>query len=202
VGERGKLALSFAMTLAVLCVSAEFCLPHWLSRFLDSLQAYAATETDPSILQALFPGWVAVMLSAILLGAVVLRAWRTRASWAGSDQFGETLALVASCTIVLIPKIAAYNQLLLVPALLLLLSKWNELRSSGVLARSAIKAVFVCQIWQWAAAVSLATASLLIRPGNLRGIAPLPLATLLALPVLTAAAVLIMTSARSEPERR
>jgi len=201
IRERGRLVLSFVISLAVLIFCTELYLPHWPTHFLEALRAYAATETDPSILQAIFTGWVALVVSVGLLVAVAFRAWRTRTSKAGSEQFGWTLALVSSCTVVLIPKIAAYNQLVLIPALLLLVAKWAGRRSFGLLARSAVKATFTCQLWQWAAAVVLATASWLVPMHIVQRAAGFPLATLLAIPAVTALAVLLLTFMSSNTNR-
>jgi len=93
----------------------------------------------------------------------------------------------------LIPKVAAYNQLILIPVLLLLIFNWNKMPSLGLVGRSASKAVIVCQLWQWSVAFVLATASPLIPVHTVRSASALPLATLLALPAVAVAAVLLIT---------
>ena len=190
VRERGKLALSFGVTLAMLTLSAELVLPHWVGHFLKSLKEYAGSETDPSILRVIFPAWLAAIASAALAILIAFQVWRTRASAAGSQPFGWTSALIGSSTLVLIPKIAAYNQLLLIPALLMLVDNWREISRSGRIVRSLTKATVACQLWQWMAALALTAASAVVPVALIRRAAPLPLATLLAFPALTALAVL------------
>ena len=190
VRERGKLAASFGVTLALLVLSAELLLPHWIGDFLKSLKAYAASETDPSILGAVFPSWLAMALCAALLLSIAVRAWRTRRSEVGSQAFRWTLAWVASSTLVLIPKLAAYNQLLLIPVLLTFAGDWAYIAGVGRLQRAFVKAAAACQLWQWVAALLLTAASIVVQVATVRRAAPLPLATLLALPAVTALAVL------------
>jgi hypothetical protein len=84
-------------------------------------------------------------------------------------------------TLVAIPKLAAYNQLLLIPALVMLL---RQRKTSTFLSQALAKAAFACQGWQWLTAVALAIGSYVISAGRLRSVALLPLYTLLALPAL------------------
>ena len=196
--ERGKLALSFGVALAALVLSAELLLPHWVDHFLRSLREYAATETDPSILRVIFPTWLATVSSAALLILLAWVGWRARRSKAGSEQFSWTVALVGSSTLVLIPKFAAYNQLILVPVLLMFASHWQKIRESGMIARALSKATFAAQSWQWAAALALAVASVALPSETIRRAASLPLATLLALPVLSTLAVLVVGTQQQE----
>jgi hypothetical protein len=190
VQERGKLAASFCVTLAALVLSADLLLPHWIGDFLKSLRAYAGSETDPSILRAMFPSWLAMALCGVILFLIAVQAWRTRRSEAGSQAFRWTLAWVASSTLVLIPKLAAYNQLLLIPVMLTLAGDWPAIALSGRFERALVKAAAACQLWQWAAALLLTAAAVVVPNATVRRMAALPLATLLALPAVSALAVL------------
>jgi hypothetical protein len=57
---------------------------------------------------------------------------------------------VASVTLVIIPKLAAYNQPLLIPALLVLLAHHEEIGKARLFSRALAKAPLVCLFWQWA----------------------------------------------------
>jgi len=191
--ERWKLAGSFAVTLAGLAAAAEWRLPHWIPKFVHSLGEYAATETDPSLLRAFLPAWAAAMAGAGLLIAAAWLAWRMRERQAGSEEFGWVTALVGGTTLMVIPKIAAYNQALLIPALLLLSTRWNRVRAAGLTARAFGKAAAVCQFWQWGAAAGLTLESAVIPASAMRAAAALPLATLLAVPATATFATLAVT---------
>jgi hypothetical protein len=93
-------------------------------------------------------------------------------------------------TLTVIPKLAAYNQLLLIPVLLMLVS---QTRTSTFLPRALARAAFACQGWQWLAAVALAIGSYVVSVGRLRTVALFPLYTLLALPPLALLAVVAST---------
>ncbi|MGB8595214.1 MAG: hypothetical protein WCD48_06900, partial [Candidatus Sulfotelmatobacter sp.] len=99
------------------------------------------------------------------------------------------LAWVAAVTLVVLPKLAAYNQLLLIPALLVLARGYSRFPSTGFLRRTMTKGAFACQIWQWLAATALSVCSLLFSAARLRAVAEAPMYTLLALPPLTLLAV-------------
>ena len=190
VRERGKLAASFGVTLALLVLFAELLSPQWIGDFLKSVKAYAASETDPSILRAMFPSWLAMALCGVILFLIAVQAWRTQRSEVGSQAFRWTLAWVASSTLVLIPKLAAYNQLLLIPVMLTLAADWPAIALSGRVERAFVKAAAACQLWQWATALLLTASALVVPVATVRRMAALPLATLLTLPAVSALAVL------------
>ncbi|MFZ0285432.1 MAG: glycosyltransferase 87 family protein [Terriglobales bacterium] len=186
--ERRRMIWGFVGCMAILLGGAQAISPGWMGQFFTAVREYPRYGTDPSVLQALFPRLVADLLSAALMVFLFVMCWRSRKAAADSDPFGWTLALVSAVTLVVIPKLAAYNQLLLIPALLVLLR--HRGRATSFLSRAFPKGAFACQIWQWSAAVVLSILSLLLTPRRLLGAAQLPLYTLLALPPLTLLAVM------------
>jgi hypothetical protein len=94
--------------------------------------------------------------------------------------------VAAAVTLCVIPKLAAYNQLLLIAPLLMLI---RPRAVSPLLSRALTKAAFACQAWQWLAAGVLAIASYATTLDRLRSVAFLPLDTLLALPLVALLAV-------------
>lgn len=193
--QRVPLLYSFAGSLAALVIAAEAISPHWIGRFLAAVRQYPAYGTDPSILGALLPSWLAALVTVLLVGAFFAVSWRWRDSPAGSDRFAWVLAWGAAVTLTVIPKLAAYNQLLLIPALLML---FRSIKTTTFLPRALAKAAVACQGWQWLTAVALALSSYSIsvsRP------ALLPLYTLLALPpiILFAVAASLYSSRAFQP---
>ena len=122
--------------------------------------------------------------------------WRWKGSEEGSDTFRLGIAWAAAVTLSVLPKLAAYNQLLLVPALMVLLGRWQDILNGGLITRSIAKAALASQLWQWIAALGLAACSLAISPQWARSAAEAPLYTLLALPPLVLAAVALLTLSR------
>jgi hypothetical protein len=197
--ERRRLIWSFAGSMSMLLAGAQALSPGWMWRFLAAVREYPSYGTDPSMLQVLLPRLVAKLVLAALVVFLCAVCWRWRKAAANSDGFGWTLALVTAVTLVAIPKLAAYNQLLLIPALLVLLRHRGQ--ATGLFARAFTKGAFACQIWQWSAALVLSILSLLVDPQRLLGAAQLPMYTLLALPPLTLLALLTTIAAGGASSR-
>jgi Glycosyltransferase family 87 len=195
--ERRRFVLSFTVSFACLVLAAEFFSPHWSRRFISAVWKYQSSEADPSLLRVLLPSFVAKLVMASLVCALPFALWRWRKSAAGSAKFGWALAWTSASTLMLLPKLAAYNQLLLLPAILVLLFQEEMIRTPALLTRSFGKGAFACQIWQWGAASSLVLCSLILPAEKVRKFAEIPLYTLLALPPLTLLAVLMGTLERA-----
>ncbi|MGA8150706.1 MAG: glycosyltransferase family 87 protein [Terriglobales bacterium] len=194
--QRQRLIWSFAGTMAALLMGAQAVSPHWMGRFLAAVREYPTYGTDPSIIQVLLPSSAAWWVEAGLIVSSVLVCWRWRKAGAGSQQFGWALAWVATVTLAVVPKLAAYNELLLIPALLVLAAHYGKIRGLGLFPRALMKAAFACQIWQWLTATALSVGSILFPAIRLRAVAALPDYTSLALGPLTLLAVILATLAR------
>jgi hypothetical protein len=186
--KRRSLIFSFSPTMLVLVAAAEAKLPGWIGKFFQGLREYSSHDTDPSILSVLFTPAFGKLVAILLIGCLVVVCWRQRNAPPGSVGFGWSLACVAAVTLALLPKLAAYNQLLLVPALLMMVSQRNK--SYGRLQRALVRAALACQLWQWCAASVIAAISLFVTAPRLWTAAEAPLYTLLALSLLTVFAVL------------
>jgi hypothetical protein len=163
-----------------------------MRRFLMAIRAYQNYAGDPSILQVLLPGWLAKTVAAALIGFLVWYCWRWRKAAAGTEDFGWAMAWLATVTLAVIPKLAAYNQPLLIPALLVLLAHRKAI-FEGFLPRALTKGVLVCLLWQWLTATILAIGSVLLGASRVRVAAGVPDYTLLALPPVTLLAVVAAT---------
>jgi hypothetical protein len=141
----------------------------------------------------LLPSLLATLLAATLVILLAFQCWRWRKSAAGSTDFGWALAWVSAATLTILPKLSAYNQPLLILALLVLVANYEIIGRAGLLPRAFIKAAFGCQIWQWVAALVLALASLPIPAARLHSAVEVPLYTWLSLPPITLLAVILAT---------
>lgn len=194
--ERRRLIWGFGGSMAILMASAQALSPGWIGRFLTAVREYPSYGTDPSILQVLFPQIIANLMLAALVAYLLVTCWRWRRATADSARFGWTLALVTTATLVAIPKLSAYNQVLLIPPLLVLLAQRGAIRSMGLMQRALAKAAFAGQGWQWATAVIISLLSLLISGQRIRAAELVPVYTLLAMPPLTLLAVVFATFSR------
>jgi hypothetical protein len=197
--KRQPLVWSFAASLLALIVAANAVSPGWIVKFLAALRAYQSYAGDPNILQVLFPAWLATLATAVLIATLLILCWRWKNAPAGTEQFAWALAWIASVTLVVLPKLAAYSQPLLIPALLVLFLHRQAISQAPLLPRALTKGVLMCLLWQWGMAVLLALASLLIASSKLQPFAGLPEYTLLALPPITFLAVAAATGRHTTP---
>jgi hypothetical protein len=197
--ERKRLVWSFVATMAALFIAAEIASPHWVGRFLMAVRDYPARGGDPSILQLFLPSWLATLTAVALACTLFARCWTWRKAPAGSEKFGWALASAASVTLVVIPKLAAYNQPLLVPALLVLLAHPERVWDGSLFARALAKGALLCLMWQWVIALMVALASFLLPASRIRVAAGVPLYTLFALPAITLLALVAATLSRRMP---
>ena len=147
----------------------------------------------------LLPDWLARLVAVVLLAYLVVCCWRWRGAPAGAEQFGWALAWVAAVTLVVIPKLAAYNQPLLIPALLVLVAHRETIWKGGLLPRALAKGVLMCLMWQWVTAIILSLGSFLVPASRIRMAAGMPQYTLFALPSITLLAVVAATFSLSPP---
>lgn len=187
--QRKRLVLSFAATLFALMLAGQIMLPHWIPEFVRAIRAYRTYATDPSILQFFFGPILSRIAAVALCWVPLVVSFRCRRCLVGSTNFGGVLAWAAIVTLIILP-VTVYNQVLIVPPLLLLLQR-NKV--SGLLPRALTKVAFVCLGWQWMTAVILSICSLLISPGRLQFLARVPVWTLIALPPLTFLAIAART---------
>jgi hypothetical protein len=199
--KRQPLFWSFIATLLALILAAEKVSTGWITRFLTATRAYQAYAGEPSILQALLPSYLANLAAAALVASFILHCWHWRKAPAGSEPFGWALAWAASVTLTVMPKLSAYNQPLLIPALLVLLAHREAISKAGLLPRALTRGAFACLLWQWVTAIILALGSLLVGAAPLRVAAGVPEYTLLALPPLTLLAVVATTFLGDENRR-
>jgi hypothetical protein len=154
--HRSRLIWSFAATLMALVLIAEAFSPGWIGNFFVALREYPSYGTGPSILEVLLPSSLAKLLSLLVLFSLAGICWRRRHAIPGSVEFGTALAWGATATLVVIPKLAAYNEVLLIPAVGFLAAQSRQISGLGLFPRALLKATFACLLWPWITAPLLA----------------------------------------------
>jgi hypothetical protein len=153
-------------------------------------------------LQLFFPSFLATPLTAALVCVLLALCWHWRKASPGSEDFAWALAWISAVTIAVLPKLAGYNQPLLIPALLVLLAQRHKIWSAGFVPRCFLNLTFGCQLWQWMTALVISLCSLLMPPARLSAAALVPEYTLFSLSALTVAAVIAATFSRSRSSGR
>jgi hypothetical protein len=193
--ERSRLLWSFTVTLTLLVAGAEALSPGWPWRFLAALREYPSYGADPSILQVLLPALLAKLCIATLLISLMAVCWRWRNSDPGSEGYGWSLVCVCIVTLAVIPKLAAYNGILLLPGVIWLAAHYQKIRTLRLFPRALTKATFACILWSWPSAAAMDLSAILFSTRWTYARAFIPAYTWLALTPFTLITVVSITIA-------
>ncbi len=175
---------SFGITTALLLSAAEFLLPGWFGQFRDAVRAYRQyTGGAGSLLDVLTTPVVGKILAGIAMIAVAVTGWRFRRASHESEVFPIITALVLAVTLVIVPTFAPYNQVLLLPAVFLIVVAWRDLWSRDRLTRMVCALAFIVVFWPWLTSCGLLVASLVLPPGEVQRAWAVPLYTSIAIPL-------------------
>ena len=182
--RRQNFVWGFISTMTILLAAAEYLLPGWIWRFGEAIAAYrqynGGAETVLDILVT--PVWGRV-LAALAMLALSLLCWRLRRWPSDSMVFRWMLALTLAVTVMGVPKAAPYNQVLLLPGILLTVQQWEVLWAKNRLTRLIALISSFLILWPWLAAVSLTAASLFLPAESVQKAWAVPVYTSLAIPI-------------------
>ena len=197
--HRWKFAVAFAASLTVLLMSGEFLLPGWVPEFLRSVKAYLAYNPSRTLLDGLLGYPFAVAVEAVLVVVAVLVCWRARINPAGSDEFSWATSLVLAVNVLVIPSIAPYNQLLLLPGALLVLRSWSRSLRANSAVRIVRGTAAVFMVWYWFSVAILAIASFFTTTAQRYWMVPLWTSIMMPLLLTVCLALLIYFPPRPNP---
>jgi len=164
---RRRLAFGFGLVMALLLAGAEIVLPRWWLIFVEALRQYHQYTQNQSVIEVMLRNWIpglaggsAGSISAQILAAIAVLAcgtllWKLRRMPADAPEFGRATALVFALTVLIVPMYAPYNQVLLLPAILLLVRERAAWMSRSLIARSAYLIGAFVLAWQWLASLTL-----------------------------------------------
>jgi len=217
---RRRFVFGFALVMLLLLAGAELLLPGWLRLFVAAVGDYHRYTQNQSVLVFIFgtiAGRIFEVLSVMACAAVV---WRMRNRSASDADFGRAFALVLALTVVVVPMFAPYNQVLLAPAILMLVWRemaWREIseaKSEGssrknseqgsadekISADPGLPAVRLARkigglifLWPWFATIGLSLASFWITPELRHRLWPMPFYPNFILPVFIFGLALVET---------
>jgi hypothetical protein len=171
---RRNFLLGFFLTLMALFLGARWLLPGWLSDFWHALHQYQQYTGGLSRLEVLLgalPG------KAVAIGIVVALGWVClRTAQVSVDQriFWVIFATVLVATVLVVPNFAPYNELLLLPAILLIAREFAEGNPSKALRATSGAAAFFL-VWGWLAAFAMTIASLFLPAADVQRAWTVPL---------------------------
>ena len=189
--RRYRAAASFLFTMAVLCAASEWYLPHWIPRFFQAMREYPTYTDAVSNLDKLLPapwGW---LWRALAVAATLHIAWKNRRLGQNTPAFAATVSLSLAVTIIVIPSYALYNQIMLLPALLILVRDRQLLWNQNLLSRVLLSLAAVLLLWPLLASIVLAGLSFVLPRETVEQSWALPFWTVLQIPLSVAALMLI-----------
>jgi hypothetical protein len=133
ISQRWKLAAAFAATMLVLVAAGELLLPGWIHEFYAAMIAYRGYTRHLSPLDESATPVLGIPLAIVIVAAVAVLCWRARKASASDELFCWITALVVAANLLVIPTIAPYNQLLLLPGIFLLLQSWEVSRTTWII---------------------------------------------------------------------
>jgi len=154
---RWRFAAGFFAIMGLLLAASEFVLPGWLRMFWQAVREYRGYTGNQSILDQLadwgLGPWGGSILAAIAAMASAALLWRVRTEAAASENFGRAIALVMALTILIIPMNSPYNQILLLPSILVLARERRSLISDSAVVRIVYVGGVFGLGWAWLASV-------------------------------------------------
>jgi Glycosyltransferase family 87 len=195
--RRRSLLSGFTITLFALTLASTLVQPRWLILYPSVLKAYAEYTKAKSFLGVvLLPSfvWPATILALV---AVADFCWRARRQAGDSTAFAIALSLVLILTVSIIPSMdQPFNHVLLLPAVLLVIRHWRELRQGNALTRTAIFVFCLSALLPWPLAMLAVANPFSPHRDWLLKMWSVPLAASMALPFAAFGALILLGKAR------
>jgi Glycosyltransferase family 87 len=200
--KRRAWVLGFGLTMVVLLGASEWLLPGWIPRFRDGAVAYRAYAASSGVLDMLASPTGGKLLTVLLVLVVFALCWRSCRFTETQSEFQQMTALVLTATVVIIPMIVPYNQVLLLPSILLVAREWSALWPRSLVTRALSIAACVLIAWPWLATTALTLLFVMIPPEQVQRGWGIPLISSLFIPIAVIALQLvsIATQNANKPE--
>jgi Glycosyltransferase family 87 len=164
--SRKLVAISFLMVLIVSILASEVLVPRWPYQFLAGIVPYLRYTQATTSVRELLGSVGGAIVTLFLAAGIALAAWRAKSEPINSDDFRLAISLFLVFTCIVIPSLAPHNQVLLVPAYLLLAKERKRIWAGGRLARSFWSAAWLALVWPWVAGALLTTTLLVGRASS------------------------------------
>ncbi len=196
-GCRYRWAVSFAVAMTVQIAAGEWYLPHWIPRFWQAVREYRDYTGAISVLEAWAGSWLGGAMEILAFVLLMRLCWQER-RWAhNTTAFARTTSLVLAFAVLLIPMDSVYNQVLLIPALLVLFDARQALWQRSAASRILLLTVAGLVAWPWITSIALGGLSFVLPQERVEGHWAVPFWTSLLIPVGVAALMLVNAEPRS-----
>lgn len=162
----------------------ELLLPGWIGKFRDASAAYYQyTGGGKSVLDVMLTPLLGRSVAVVLVATALVLLWRSRHAREDTVNFQWALCLVLATTLLVIPMFAPYNQLLLVPVVMLAVRETRRLWAATRLSRFLLGVAAASLLWPWLAAAGLVIALFFLPGPTVQRAWVLPLLTNFAIPI-------------------
>jgi hypothetical protein len=182
--DRQNFFWGFLLGTLLLIGAGEYVLPGWISHFADAVAAYRRYTENRSPVDALTTPAVSAVLTAALVFVTLALCWRHRNSPVHSFGFQLVTAFMLLATLLLAPSNAPYNQVLLLPGILLILRSWHKLWTKGIWSRLFCVLMVTSMAWPWVSSFFLMLASIVLPSPTIQKAWAVPLWTSITLPLI------------------
>ncbi len=154
--KRRALLVSFTAMMGALLAGAEFLMPGWLWKWRDAVLAYMRyiPGQQPQV-QFIFGKYVGAVLACALVAGLGVLCWRTRRDSVSADRFLLILPLIMATDLALTPLWKGYDQIFLMPALLLGFRWRDEYSRLKPFGRAVVVFTVFVLAWPWVSATIL-----------------------------------------------
>ena len=181
--KRQRLVWAFGATMLLLLLGAEMVLPGWVGRFRIAIMHYRQYTHSDSLLAWMFTPLLGYVLTVFLCLLTAGLCWRFLPAHHDSPEFGAAGSLVLALTVVIVPMMAPYNQVLLLPTILLLVCHRAELCGGKSVTRILYLVTAAALFWPWVASLGLSLASFILPAATVQSGWKLPFVTTFTLPL-------------------
>jgi hypothetical protein len=154
--ERKALVISFAAAMIAMCAGASLLLPGWVAEWRDGATSYMVYNAGvPSQVQVIFGKYLGGAIGVILCIAVGVLCWKSRGDSPSTDRFKMVPALILVVNMAVTPLWHEYDQMFVLPAVLLIFCWREEFHKLPPFARAVISLSSIVFAWHWVGAILL-----------------------------------------------
>ncbi len=191
--SRQRLFWSFLCTMVLLAVGSEILLPGWIWRFRHAVHDYYQYTETRSIMTWMFGSVIGTMIAAVLVLLTFILARSLLRKNTEEAGLAAGVVLVLALTVVIVP-MSPYNQVLLLPAFLILVKQGAAVWTESGVARLLLVLTCTLLCWPWIAGIGLSLANFFLPSQLVQSGWKLPFISTFVLPLFTFAALALLVA--------
>jgi Glycosyltransferase family 87 len=194
--DRKGVLVSFGLTLSAMLGAAEFLVPGWFWEWREAMSAYMRySPLTGAFVELMFGHLLGKIVGVLVVFGTVLFCWKARKDTPDTNRFKLAPALILSANLFVTPVWHAYDHIFLLPPAILLWEWREQFFQLKPFQRAVVRFSALALIWQWFG-VAVAVCIVIIAPSLALKLRILPYFTVLLLPPLALASLILIGRAR------